>query len=826
MMPSGPPLAQAEAEGVEYTISEDRSAGHAAAAESGFAQLAAPSGPKKEHALEYYHEQLTLLEKQNKKRLALARAEQDMHGGPAMPVGLLRPPNHEAATGEDETESQGTVTDPTGLPHDGDNDTESNTESNRLRVVLYRVACSSRNHKCDDRIYEGAPSNKLIDKALHLAHSAPVSDLGIFIANRGPTAFVVYREVYCGSSVEVRSSLPLSNLCAAQQVQETVSAVSGELHATLQRLSKFAPDRGAYNRGHDYRHMHPRTSPLNRLSNSPSEYSPYFFYHHREVIKQAATVGLGGESLNALWSYLQRHPDPMYARCDELFAQGQVSADTLPWLFQPNKMVVCKEGPLEVAYVLRDVPKGGTSNAVELDCWYWAYDGNALQRKDKKVKLTAPTYDSIPIRQLSAYPLQYANDETRQRLFERGGRFWELRNTPHVSYEGPDYQGERVYPWDSRCMIDYQIYRKFHNSADAFVFSDRQVIAFDNRPREISSTTTQLSQDDTMLLPPGIHGFFLKEKKWVHLLIDNVAPVSWNKQAFDSLVLPGRIKNLVKSLVLVRMRDSAGSSANPGPKERRSDLIRGKGGGLIMLLHGGPGTGKTLTAELAEMPLYNVTCGDVGTKPEAVEKYLSTVLHLGQKWNCVLLLDEADVFLEQRSLSDLKRNSLVSVFLRTLEYYDGILILTSNRVGTFDAAFKSRIQVALHYPSLDQPSRQTIWQNFLAMLRADGEDVDFDGIAAHVDEAAAHGMNGRQIRNAVTTARQLALFEGARLAWDHVEQAIAAASDFDAHVREVGAMSEEEWVMERMSDATGLRGQAEAGVNLGMGRRFRELRDE
>jgi len=77
------------------------------------------------------------------------------------------------------------------------------------------------------------------------------------------------------------------------------------------------------------------------------------------------------------------------------------------------------------------------------------------------------------------------------------------------------------------------------------------------------------------------------------------------------------------------------------------------------------------------MPLYNVTCGDVGTKPEVVEKYLNTVLHLGQKWNCgthspylshprlltqplVLLLDEADVFLEQRSLSDLKRNSLVS----------------------------------------------------------------------------------------------------------------------------------------------------------------------
>ena len=64
-----------------------------------------------------------------------------------------------------------------------------------------------------------------------------------------------------------------------------------------------------------------------------------------------------------------------------------------------------------------------------------------------------------------------------------------------------------------------------------------------------------------------------------------------------------------------------------------------------------------------------------------------------------MLFDEANVFLEQRSLEDMQRNALVSVFLRVLEYYEGILILTSNRVGTFDEAFKSGIQFALHYIS-------------------------------------------------------------------------------------------------------------------------------
>ncbi|PNP85355.1 hypothetical protein FNYG_01184 [Fusarium nygamai] len=78
----------------------------------------------------------------------------------------------------------------------------------------------------------------------------------------------------------------------------------------------------------------------------------------------------------------------------------------------------------------------------------------------------------------------------------------------------------------------------------------------------------------------------------------------------------------------------------------------------------GPGTGKTLTAEsvaeIAKRPLYRVTCGDIGTKAEDVEKYLEIVMYLGKTWGCVVLLDEADVFLEQRSLVNLERNALVS----------------------------------------------------------------------------------------------------------------------------------------------------------------------
>jgi len=135
--------------------------------------------------------------------------------------------------------------------------------------------------------------------------------------------------------------------------------------------------------------------------------------------------------------------------------------------------------------------------------------------------------------------------------------------------------------------------------------------------------------------------------------VRDMKQIEWNTSAFDSLVIDGDTKELIHALV-----------TNQIAAEKGTDLITKKGSGLIVLLHGGPGTGKTLTAEsvakIAKKPLYRVTCGDIGTTPDTVEKYLETVLYLGKIWGCVVLLDEADIFLEQRSLADLQRNALVS----------------------------------------------------------------------------------------------------------------------------------------------------------------------
>jgi hypothetical protein len=198
-----------------------------------------------------------------------------------------------------------------------------------------------------------------------------------------------------------------------------------------------------------------------------------------------------------------------------------------------------------------------------------------------------------------------------------------------------------------------------------------------------------------------------------------------------------------------------------------------------------------------------VTCGDVGTVAEVVEKRLQSSFYLGKIWDCgkfkrilsksyitelhkVVLLDEADVFLEERDLKDLNRNALVSVFLRELEYNEGILILTSNRVGTFDEAFKSRIQLALHYENLGPSQRRKILRNLLNRIKTfDQPTMDFEDVMDHIEDLSLVEMNGREIRNAITTARQLAQFKDKALCYSHLKHVIRVGGKFSKYLKDL-----------------------------------------
>ena len=165
--------------------------------------------------------------------------------------------------------------------------------------------------------------------------------------------------------------------------------------------------------------------------------------------------------------------------------------------------------------------------------------------------------------------------------------------------------------------------------------------------------------------------------------MDRLQDIKWSTESFDSLVLGDKQKSLIRSLVKQHKRRAA----------LFDDIVVGKGKGLIGLLSGNPGCGKTLTAEavaeITHRPLYVVSAGELGTDPAIMDKSLTNILELAKTWDAVLLLDEAEVFLQRRNLTNVDRNALVSIFLRQLEYYQGILILTTNLIAHCDPAFES-----------------------------------------------------------------------------------------------------------------------------------------
>ncbi|PLN86914.1 P-loop containing nucleoside triphosphate hydrolase protein [Aspergillus taichungensis] len=198
-----------------------------------------------------------------------------------------------------------------------------------------------------------------------------------------------------------------------------------------------------------------------------------------------------------------------------------------------------------------------------------------------------------------------------------------------------------------------------------------------------------------------------------------------------------------------------------------ADFIKKKGEGVVVLLHGPPGVGKTYTVENIALsvgrPLIALTIADLGTKEDSVEASLTQWFSFAQKWRAILLLDEADIFLERREHKDISRNGVVSAFLRKMEYFGGLLFLTTNRVGHIDEAFISRVHVIIGFEKLDPSKRKKIWVNFLDKLNRERKGrirvTPRGRVFAQSDEMCTMEWNGREIRNALQTAIALAEYD-------------------------------------------------------------------
>ena len=487
------------------------------------------------------------------------------------------------------------------------------------------------------------------------------------------------------------------------------------------------------------------TTELDRLE-FEAPFEP--FVHRWERLEKARKVEQDQEAmshLDLLWSTLEfQLRDTLKKRADHI-AHGVITISSIWTIFEPGCLIFTIDDGRERLLCFETGSFNRCGDYI-LDCRYIDWDGKRFGSANKNLEI--PKFKgTTSIIGLPAFPAEYHPTERKlkERLVARGRVFQAHKGYHYKLYDGIGISPlSTKYNVNSRIVIDTDAFNQFNPNSDVRLYWMED---------------QSLSEDQLSTCSPSLNGYSLKDKKWLRFWIDSVKEMVWNDTAFESLVLPSDQKELILAF--------AESQAKHGGDF--DDVVKGKGKGIIMLLSGPPGVGKTLTAEsVAEtmrVPLYMLSAGDLGTDPSGVEERLSKILALVTKWQAVLLLDEADVFLEARSTHDLERNKLVSIFLRILEYYEGFLFLTTNRVDNIDAAFESRIHLSLQYEELSLSSRYHIWKTFLGAPSSETGQFSEENLQT----LSEIPMNGRQIKNVIKTAQLLASRKGVPVSFDNIE---------------------------------------------------------
>lgn len=195
--------------------------------------------------------------------------------------------------------------------------------------------------------------------------------------------------------------------------------------------------------------------------------------------------------------------------------------------------------------------------------------------------------------------------------------------------------------------------------------------------------------------------FNLDSHRGGHVHINHMKPYVYRPEIRNNLILPAEHEDLIDALT--------------GDMDvLMEDIVSGKSGGTTIICQGPSGTGKTLTAEVfaevVKRPLYRVHSGQLGIDAEGVENELKEAMSRAKRWGAVMLIDEADVFVMQRGAS-LELNAVCGVFLRVLEYFDGLLFLTTNRLDAIDDAILSRCIAHITFRVPDEDERTKLWKS-------------------------------------------------------------------------------------------------------------------
>ncbi|OJD26386.1 hypothetical protein ACJ73_02239 [Blastomyces percursus] len=309
----------------------------------------------------------------------------------------------------------------------------------------------------------------------------------------------------------------------------------------------------------------------------------------------------------------------------------------------------------------------------KLDCRY--LDDNGQNFGEAGIELPIIKFHgSKKICTLEAFPLSHCPDyeQVYRDLVERGREFRKLVN-----------MGPAGIHYHSRVAMNAAFFREMEPNY--------------SRPHVHDSWENRLPYNNEFLECVG----------------DDLKEIDWLEGSFDQLQIPQDVRESLLALSMSRL-----DRVSTVPFD---DFIKGKGSGLSCLLFGPPGVGKTFTVEATSerfnIPLYSVSAGeliadhgDSGLLDSALDRLFKFETHFSE----IVLVDEADVFMEKRSGFNGSNNRLVTVFLRKMEQHTGILFLTTNRPMEFDEAILSRIHLKIKYEDLTTEARREIWNHSLS----------------------------------------------------------------------------------------------------------------
>jgi hypothetical protein len=263
----------------------------------------------------------------------------------------------------------------------------------------------------------------------------------------------------------------------------------------------------------------------------------------------------------------------------------------------------------------------------------------------------------------------------------------------------------------------------------------------------VSLASLVVTEAELLIASPTMPGFSFTEKRWLQFSLSGIEEVEWSSDAFESLVVPDytkqTLRDLIGSYLFEKARDKDAFHQMPGK-------------GLNIALHGPPGVGKTLTCEVVaeelRRPLYVVSVGEISDNAEFVQHQLREVFEMADAWGAIVLLDDAEVFLQARQSGDLYRNSVVTVFLRCMETHRGVLFLTMNQVETVDEGVLHRLHTGFRYEPLSAMARMKIWQHHLREVERYAVDDAEHGKTSipvtemDINDLSRRDLNGRQVR--------------------------------------------------------------------------------